>query len=172
MAEAEDVITDAARHATEFVQGLWLRHRAGAAPVPRLDDVARRLGLLVMAAFGRSYPIRVAQLPAPPSLLTSFFQPGKRPWRTQAVPATDGATILLPASLGVADPALALQYYRAMALQQAMRAERGTATRAAHSPSAPHLQLYLLLEAYAADADLAAALPGMAPSLQALRSTG
>nr|MBF0682706.1 hypothetical protein [Pseudomonas sp.] len=170
MAEAEDVITDAARHATEFVQGLWLRHRAGAAQAPRLDDVARRLGLLVLAAFGHSYPIRVAQLPAPPSLLTTLFQRGKRPWRTQAVPTTDGATILLPASLGVADPSLALQYYRAMALQQAMRAERGTAAQAAKSPTPQHLQVYLLLEAYAADADLAIALPGMAASLQALRN--
>lgn len=170
MAEAEDVITDAARHATEFVQGLWRRHRAGAADAPvRLEDVARRLDLLVLAAFGRRHPIRVAQLPAPPSLLTSFFQRNKRPWRTQAVPATDGVGIMLPASLGIKDATLALQHYRTMALQQAMRATRGSAGLLQRLPDALHLQVYLLLEAVAADIDVAAALPGMVPALQALR---
>lgn len=172
MAEAEDVITDAARHATEFVQGLWLRHRAGTADAPaRLEDVARRLDLLVLAAFGRSHPIRVAQLPAPPSLLTSIFQRSRRPWCTQAVPATDGASILLPASLGITDAPLALQHYRVMALQQATRAVRGSAAFVACLPDATHLQVYLLLEAFAADIDLAAALPGMVPGLEALRRT-
>lgn len=172
MAEAEDVITDAARHATEFVQGLWLRRRAGAADAPvRLEDVARRLDLLVLAAFGRSHPVRVAQLPAPPSLLTSIFQRNKRPWRTQAVPATDGVGIMLPASLGIKDASLALQHYRAMALQQAMRAARGSAGLLQCLPDTLHLQVYPLLEAFAADVDLAAALPGMVPALQALRST-
>ena len=48
MAEAEDVITDAALHATNFVQGVWRRHRANApaTSVLTLADIAQRLDLL------------------------------------------------------------------------------------------------------------------------------
>ena len=34
MAEAEDVITDVARHATVFTQALWRRHRSNAPAKP------------------------------------------------------------------------------------------------------------------------------------------
>src|SRR5690606_34242157 len=49
MAEAEDVITDAARHATIYARDLWQRHR-GKPDVPRplgLADVVHRLDLLI-----------------------------------------------------------------------------------------------------------------------------
>ena len=78
MAEAEDVITDVARHATIYVQGLWRRHRArrGKGTVrspPALVDFVRRLDLVATAFAGTSYPIHVAQPPAPPSLLKKLF---------------------------------------------------------------------------------------------------
>ena len=69
MAEAEDVITDVARHATVFTQRLWRRHRARAPsrPVTLLVDVAPRLGLLIEAVFGtapaaRRIPWRITGL--------------------------------------------------------------------------------------------------------------
>ena len=124
MAEAEDVISDVARHATVYVQRLWQRRRNAlntARPIA-LEDVAERLDLLTHAVFGCSYPLRIAQPPAPPTLLAKLFQRVERPYRQTAVPATDGVRIWLPAHLGIADFQQALPRYRTLALQQAMRA--------------------------------------------------
>ena len=75
MAEAEDVITDAALHATNFVQGVWRRHRANAPATPNLTlaDVAQRLDLLIVAVFGRACRLRTAQAPARATLLARAF---------------------------------------------------------------------------------------------------
>jgi nitric oxide reductase NorD protein len=172
MAEAEDVITDVARHATVYAQGLWRRHRpAQAGPAPlELADVARRLDLLIAAAFGRSLTLRVAQPPARSSWIGRMLLRHQLPPGHEAIPATDGRSIWLPASFKAAQSdAWAAARFRTLALQQAMRAERGSA---AHFPAgAPPLEheLYLLLEARAADAALASRLPGMAAALAALR---
>ena len=122
MAEAEDVITDVARHATVYAQNLWRRHRPiPAGPVPvRLADMAQRLDLLVCAVFGRSFRLRVAQPPAPPTWLAGIFRRNRLPAARGAVPATDGHSIWLPGSIGPADaPQVAAERLRAMALQQA-----------------------------------------------------
>ena len=132
MAEAEDVITDAALHATTFVQGLWRRHRAHTPAIPNLAlaDVAQRLDLLIVAVFGWACPLRVAQMPARATLLAKAFQRQNRPRVQGAIPATDGAQIWLPAETGFTDPALALERFRTVALQQAMRVARGSAAGA------------------------------------------
>ena len=173
MAEAEDVITDAARHATVYAQALWRRHRpAPAGPATlQLTDMARRLDFLIAAAFGRSLTLRAAQPPARPSWIGRKLLRHQLPAGYLAIPATDGRSIWLPASLeaGPSDTASAAARYCTLALQQAMRAERGSAR---HLPGdAPTLEreLYLLLEARAADAALASRLPGMAAALVALR---
>ncbi|WP_029528410.1 nitric oxide reductase activation protein NorD [Polaromonas glacialis] len=173
MAEAEDVITDAARHATVYAQALWRRHRpAPAGPAAlQLADMARRLDLLVAAAFGLSLTLRAAQPPARPSWIGRKLLRHQLPVGHQAIPATDGRSIWLPASLeaGPSGTASAAARYCTLALQQAMRAERGSPK---HLPGdAPQLEreLYLLLEARAADAALASRLPGMAAALVALR---
>lgn len=172
MAEAEDVITDAARHATIYAQQLWRRHRPRPAgpPVLRLADVAQRLDLLIAAAFGRSLQLRAAQLPAPPTFLSRWLQRGEPPWGAEALPATDGASIWLPPSL-VADQGLevAAQQLRTLALVQAMRALRGAAQRAAGLQDSHQRALFAVLEAQAADHELATRLPGMAAPLAALR---
>ena len=51
MAEAEDVLSDAARHATVFAQRLWRRYRPlpDAPPTALLADIAPRLDLLITA---------------------------------------------------------------------------------------------------------------------------
>lgn len=172
MAEAEDVITDVARHATVFAQDLWRRHRSaprGPQPV-RFTDVAERLNLLLTAVFGRSFALRVAQAPAPPTFLSKIFLRRQGPSVREAVPATDGFSIWLPNVFGMSEPApKAVERFRTMALQQAMRAVRGSA---AHQPcdGPPMLRdLYLLLEGHAADQALLQALPGMAAALSNLR---
>ena len=172
MAEAEDVITDVARHATVFAQDLWRRHRpAGTGPAPlRLADVSHRLDLLIAAVFGRSFVLRAAQSPAAPTFLSRVFLRRQGPPVREAVPATDGHSLWLPATFGAPEPEpLALDRFRILALRQAMRAARGSA---AHAPTdGPPLlrDLYLLLEACAADRALLLLLPGTATVLTTLR---
>ena len=93
MAEAEDVITDVARHATVFTHALWLRYRASSESrtVIQLADIAPRLGLLTEAVFGVSYRLRIAQMPARPTLLARNFKRDAFPQADLALPATDGS---------------------------------------------------------------------------------
>ncbi|WP_245637992.1 hypothetical protein [Hydrogenophaga taeniospiralis] len=172
MAEAEDVITDVARHATVFTQALWRRHRAQAPAPPQtlLADVAPRLDLLIEAVFGTSYRLRTAQTPARPTLLAQTFQREAFPRARAALPATDGQCIWLPPDTGLADATLAMDRFRTLALVQAMRASRGSAAGPGPGASPLVLDLYLLIEAVAADAALARLLPGMARALNSLRS--
>ena len=172
MAEAEDVITDAALHATQFVQGLWRRHRAHrpANPNLALADVAQRLDLLIVAVFGRTCPLRVAQIPARATLLARTFQRQNSPRAQGAIPATDGDRIWLPAETGLLDAARALERFRTVALQQATRVARGSAAGAGRDATPLERDLYLLIEAHAADVDLVQRLPGMHAPLLALRA--
>jgi len=174
MAEAEDVITDVARHATVFARSLWRRHAAsprkgGPPPLPRLEDFARRIDLLIGAVFGTSYPIRTAQAPAPRNLLAKVFRNRDGPRPTQPLPATDGVSIWLPAACPGEDPAGSLERFRTCALQQAMRAHRGSASCRNELSSGWLSDVYLLVEAHAADEALALALPGTAASINRLR---
>lgn len=173
MPEAEELITDAARHATIFARDLWRRHRKDHAEDKTLElrDVAQRLDLLISAIFGAGMPIRVAQTPAPPTFLTKVFKRGEGPRREIAIPGTDGVHIWLPSRLDMPDRQRALDFYRVMAVQQAMRARRG-GPQILHT-LATKLQgtLFSLLEAQAADEEIVRALPGMRASLDLLRAT-
>ncbi len=174
MAEAEDVITDVARHATTYVQALWRRQRPSPRPTStprawRLADFAQRIDLLLVAVFARGWPLRAAQPPAPDNLLARFAKSRQGPRVRFALPATDGAQIWLPAALGLVNEDLAAETYRLLALQQAMRAQRGGAVLWAQAQTPLERELVLLLEADAADADLVRALPGLKEPLRALR---
>ena len=171
MAEAEDVITDVARHATVFAQALWRRHRTTPPPARTvaLAEVAQRIDLLIAAVFGTSYRLRTAQAPAPTTFLAKLLRRHERPRVRHAVPATDGMSIWLPSAAGIADPAVALDRLRTVALQQAMRASRGSALLLSAQASPLLRDVYLLVEAHAADEALARLLPGIAGSLNALR---
>lgn len=171
MAEAEDVLTDVARHATIFARDLWRRHRHSPdSPLPLAAmDVARRLDLLAHAVFDTSYPIRIAQPPAPPTLLSKVFRRVQYPWQQASVPTTNGHSIWLPAESGLTDDGLAMERYRVVMLQQVMRAQRGSALLLNSFGSPLHCDVYLLLEAYAADRALAELLPGTAEPINSLR---
>lgn len=171
MAEAEDVITDVALHATVYAQALWRRHRATSRPSRTvvLADVAPRIGLLIAAVFGTIYRLRAAQQPAPPTFLTKAFRRRERPRVQRAIPATDGVNIWLPSDAGTADPAVAMDRLRTVALQQAMRASRGSAALISAQATPLVRDVYLLIEAHAADEALARQLPGIVGSLNALR---
>lgn len=171
MAEAEDVIVDAARHATAYAQSLLRRRRgasAGDAP-PDLLALAPRLDLLLTAVHGRPWPLRVARPPAPVPLLRRLFGRDAGPRPQDALPTCDGHAIWLPRSLPGAPPAAIPALYRAMALQQAQRA---LARRHAAPPADDGLarDLALVLEAERADAALLSRLPGLRGALLALRA--
>lgn len=172
MAEAEDVITDVARHATVFARALWRRHRPPVRGTPplQLSDVAARLDLLVCAVFQRGFVLRVAQAPAQATWLNKLFLRGQAPAQHAALPATDDHSIWLPASFGSGEThAAALERYRVLMLQQAMRAVRGSARHCPFTGTALLRALYQVLEARAADEQLSRLLPGMAAPLLALR---
>ena len=164
MAEAEDVIVDAAKHVTSFLQQQWRRRAPGRPEPVALAEHAQRLEHLVAAAFGRALKIRPAQPPPPQTLLQKIFS-GK-PAAREALPATDGQSLWLPETVDTTDPQEGLARYRTMALRQGMRAARGSAEQPL-AVEAPLVQdLYLLLEAAGADEDLARLLPGTRASLQ------
>ncbi len=171
MAEAEELISDAARHATVFAQRFWRKHRTPP-ELPQtitLSDVSARLDLLITAIFDTSYPLRSAQLPARSTLLSKLFRHDRNPRRQSPIPATNGACIWLPPDSEITDPSRATEIYRTVALQQAIRARREGPALAASETSALKADVYLLLEAYAADEELAALLPGVAVSVNVLR---
>jgi nitric oxide reductase NorD protein len=171
MAEAEDVLTDVARHTTIFAQKLWQKYRAQD-PVPHtvgLVDIAPRLDLLANSVFGRHYTFRVALPPARPTFLATVIRHNQSPFRKEPVPANDNSTIWLPANLQIADASAAREVYRLLALQQAMRMQRGSAIYYEKTENPLWADLYLLLEAHAADAELVKLLPGMKPPLLRLR---
>ena len=170
MAEAEDVITDAARHATEFARDLWRRQRPPRERAHvRVADVAPRLDILLTALFARGWTLRSAPIPPPRTLLHRLFR-RSIPHRSQPVPATDGSTLWLPDALDPPDAALALRRMRVLALMQATRAARGAAHAAQHGPDPLMCALVHLLEAHAADADLVRMLPGLRGEVQAVRT--
>jgi nitric oxide reductase NorD protein len=158
MAEAEDVIVDAAKHVTGFLQAQWRRKSPQRLQPAALADHIQRLELLVAAAFGRALKIRPAQPPAPRTLLRRLFD--RNPSPGKAIPATDGHSIWLPETLATTDPEEALARYRLMALRQGMRAVRGSADLPIAQEPPPVQDLYLLLEAASADAALARLFPG------------
>ncbi|WP_438970926.1 nitric oxide reductase activation protein NorD [Methylophaga sp.] len=171
MAEPEELISDAARHATVFAQRLWLKHKTlpSLPQTVTLSDVTTRLDLLITALFDNSYPLRSAQLPARPTLLSKLFRHDREPRRQYPIPATDGVSIWLPPDTEITDSVRANELYRAMALSQVVRARRGGAELIASVKSMLQADVFLLLEAYAADEELAASLPGIAKSINVLR---
>src|SRR5690606_32506783 len=160
MSEPEQLLADAARHAAVFARDLWRRQRdrRGGKRL-ELADVAPRLDLLIAAVFDDARRLRVAQRPPPSTWLRQTFGADRGPRARDAVPATDGISIWLPGALDLDDDALAARCYRTMALTQAARARRGSAGPFRALRHGLAADIYLLLEAYAADEMLAALLP-------------
>lgn len=171
MAEAEDVIVDAARHATGFVQELWLRHRAARRGTGLdLPPLLQRLELLTTAALSKDLRLRIAQPPHPTPLLRRIFKPHEQPAARGPIPSTDGRSVWLPAPAPEATPVAALQELRLIVLQQTMRAVRAAPEWLALAEDPLQSALFELLEAQAADAELARRLPGLSLALAQFRA--
>lgn len=171
MPKADDVMTDAARHVTPYARRLWQSYRKSDISGLALRDVAPRLDLFVTAVFGTSFPIRTAQS-QPHRVKTDERAEGAHssPHPRDAIPATNDRFIWLPRQILHSDSQGALDQYRVIMLQQAMRSYRGSATRHASLSTPLEKALFTLLEAQAADAVLLALLPGMADSIRVFRA--
>lgn len=137
----------------------------------RLRDVRRRLELWVGAVGIGAARIVIADPPARPSWIGRIAMRVPRHLvDLRALAGTDGVRIRLPRALPAThgeDAALA--DYRLLALQQAVRIERGTAQELPHARSALERDLYLLREARAVDHCIAEALPGLRHALHEAR---
>lgn len=169
MAEAEDVILDAAERTVRAVREAWRRGDAAApAPGTALADVRRRLTLFVRAALGREWPLVAVDPPPAPTWLRRVLG-APPPWRSAtalAAPSTDGAQLFLPRRVDTGRGLEAdLGLLRVMALGQAARLARGLGPGPRPGETPLVRDLRWLSEAAALDAWLAAELPGLAPEL-------
>lgn len=170
MAEAEDVLSDVARHATIHARRVWMRHRhdPDAPQSIQLIDVAQRLELLLEAIFNQHFVLRVAQPPPRRSFLRRIFRRGDLPLPRGAIPATNDTALWLPRSLDITDHAAGTERFRLLALRLATRAQRGSAAVAQQATSLLERDLYTVLEAHASDAVLLERLPGVRSALRTL----
>ncbi|MAL99322.1 MAG: hypothetical protein CL583_12840 [Alteromonadaceae bacterium] len=180
MAEAEDVITDAAEHATAYIVDYWQRKTH--TPVPfhhTLKAHRKRLEFLLQSLFNQKYPVRMAQAPAAPTFLTRLFtRRPKRLFQTHALPGQDGTRIFLPAEVTpIGSPPLSADaLYRIYAIQQVQRARRREAAQHYSTRSVRQIEkntwaylFFLLSEAANADRDLVRLYPGLGADLIAMR---
>ncbi|QSI75047.1 nitric oxide reductase activation protein NorD [Niveibacterium microcysteis] len=173
MAEAEDVIVDAARHATVYAQALLKRRRAavtGTEHAATLLELAPRLDLLLSAVHGRAWPLRVARAPIPVSALKRLFSREKGPYQLDTVPSADAHAIWLPRTLAGVSSVDAPVLYRAMALQQAQRVLLRREWADGMPAGGLARDFALVLEAVLADAALITKLPGLQRALAQLRA--
>jgi len=198
MAEAEDVLVDAARHATSFAQDFWRRHGGATAESGQASGDAlalHRLDLLLTAAFGPGLQLRFAQPPLASGWMRRWMAGPGLPQQRAALPATDGSTVWIAraregqgagqgrresesgrggaaaaaaAGAGEATAAAAFALHKLQALRQALRARRGAAALRPAAAGLPR-DLQLLLEARAADHELLLHFAGLAGPLAQLR---
>ena len=137
-------------------------------PVVRLDDVRRRIGLLLLALYGDALVVEAHEAPAAKGFLSRL---GRRRARAhEALATSEGPRVILPEALVAADGAdRAVRRYRLLAVEQAERIRRGTASV---MPAADPLErdLFLLREAMAVDDAIARTAPGLRGDLATERA--
>jgi nitric oxide reductase NorD protein len=173
MAEAEDVIVDAARHVATRVLSLWQRHAAddaGPTTAATLAGLEPRLALLIEAWTGERIAIHAASPPAPATLLQRLLGRDDRPRPRCGVPGTDGTAVFLPARIEDTDAQAALDFYRVTALHQAGRCLRGTAAHYPHDAPAAVQDRFLISEFLAIDRWMVRTMPGFRRALAAVRA--
>ena len=136
-----------------------------APPVVALDDVRRRLELLLAALYGRPIPVESAPLPPPPSWWERVSRRTAPPPAPLA--ASDDARVRLPRTLDGDD---ALARYRLLAVEQAERLARGTAVAAPDEHWLLERDLFLLAESAAVDAAIVRRAPGLRAALLGARA--
>jgi len=141
-----------------------------AAPPPvGLEEVRRRLELLLAGVYGHPISIAAADAPRTPVARRLAGQVPPHLRGNAPLPASDGVRILLPARLDPADGD-PLTRYRVMAIQQAERLARGTALALPAGESPLVRDLYLLAEGAAVEEAVNRSAPGLASAHAAERA--
>ena len=139
-------------------------------PTLPLEQVHRRLELLLAAMYGRPIPISPVAVKKTDWMERVGDFLSRDPRKRESTPGIDGEGIQLPVSLTSRDgETAAIARYRLLAIEQAERLTRGTAR---HAPLRDALErdLYLLREGTMVDATIARAHPGLGDALDAERS--
>ncbi|HSJ97683.1 MAG TPA: hypothetical protein VLC53_11455, partial [Myxococcota bacterium] len=166
MAEAEDVLLEAAERATAATRALWASSRAPEGP-PALElaTLRRSLQVLIGACFGIEPPLVATDPPPPPGRLARRF--GRVPlwrWQPSAPAFTDGERIFLPRRLSLAGgEARARALLRVTALGLAARIVRGAPLCCPADPLAR--DVFWIVDGAAGERRLEAELPGLGPEL-------
>jgi nitric oxide reductase NorD protein len=172
MAEPEELIVEGAYVTTRFARTIWRRYRVEIKePTLLLRDARWRLELFVGALVGAPIRIAEAESAAPRSWLARFRRHGPALTRRhEATPGTDGMRLYLPASLPARDGVdAALEMYRLLALQQAVRLLRGSATLGLSADAGEIRDRFLAAEAAVVDRWIMVEAPGIVPRLKAAR---
>lgn len=135
-------------------------------PTVPLERVQRRLELLLAAMYGKAIPISAAK-----QVRRRWFDQialflNRDPRTRETTPSTDGSGIELPESLSARDGEEdAIARYRLIAIEQAERLHRGTAS---HAPLKDMIvgDLYMIREGAIIDAAIARSHPGLVPTLE------
>lgn len=139
-------------------------------PTVPLDQVQRRLDLMLTAMYGRPIPITTADHEATHWLARTYRFMRRDPRARESTAAIDGQSIHLPAQLSAREGVdAAVARYRLLAVEQAERLNRGTATHVPFTDQLVH-DLYLMREASAVDARIASTLPGLGGTLATERA--
>jgi nitric oxide reductase NorD protein len=167
--QAEQVLTDAARQAGGLVQELWRRRPRGKRDLP---DMLRQLEAVISSAFGMTLELHLTRPPgAAKSRSRRLFASEDVLVTTQhgVIPATDGRSLWLPVSADEAEVIKDFENLRVMALQQAARAYRGSMVTMLQTTDPLVRAIYEVLEADAADIDLATRFRGLTAPLNGFR---
>jgi nitric oxide reductase NorD protein len=168
MGEPEDLILDGAYLASRLARDVWRRYAPPAADnVVRLSDVRVRIELFLHALFETPLTVTSAEPAAPVSWLARLAGRSSDP---APLSANDGIRIYLPATLGVEHGAdEALQTYLLVAVEQAVRIARASASVALSIEDGEVRDRFLLADAVAADDWIVRHAPGLIPALRAAR---
>jgi nitric oxide reductase NorD protein len=168
MGEPEDLILDGAYLASRLARDVWRRYAPPATEnLLRLSDVRVRIELFLNALFEMPIAITAADPAAPVSWLARLAgrSPGQAP-----LPGNDGTRIYLPPTLGVERGAdETLRTYLLLAVEQAVRIARASASVALGIEDGEVRDRFLLADAVAVDDWIARHAPGLVPALRAAR---
>ena len=148
------------------------RARGSRSRVVKLDDVRRRLELLVTAVYDRPIPITSIAAKTKRQTLASLRDSLRAPHlrRDRELPTTDGERIQLPRHIESTDADAALAEYRLMAIEQAERIARKTGSLLSEGEDPIVRDLYLMREGEVIDAAIAKAVPGLRTALATARA--
>ena len=142
--------------------------RPAPAPVVRLEEVRRRIGLLLLALYGDTLAVEAHETEKDAGFLRRLGRRVRGP--REALATSEGPRIILPHALAAEGGTdAAMRRYRLLAVEQAERIRRGTARALPAGGDPLERDLFLLRESVAIDGAIARTAPGLRADLAAER---